>query len=279
MTSGTGDETAGYIDILADDERTRRGASFGAAAEAYDEHRPDYPRDAIRWALAPVADGGGADGLSGLPVLDLGAGTGKLTAQLVRLGAAVTAAEPDAAMLSALRRRLPSVPALEGRAESIPLPDGSVRAVLCGQSMHWFGLERSLPEIARVLAPGGVLAALWNTDDDQADWVAGLHAAAEGSAGPTVSDHRAPTVAAGFREASGAASFGPAEISDFPHGYRRTADSLVAAVATHSRLLVMAPGERERVLGQVRAYVRSRPETAGEFTVPMVTSVLRTPRL
>jgi len=271
--------------VTDDSERLRRGSSFGAAAGAYDEHRPGYPEAAIRWALEPVTAGTvagdipGGDGLAGLPVLDLGAGTGILTAQLVRLGLAVAAVEPDPAMLGTLRRRLTSVPAMDGTAESIPLPDASVRAVLCGQAMHWFDLERSLPDIARVLSPGGVLAALWNTDDDRADWVAGLHAAAEGAAGPAVSSYRAQTVNAWFGKASGSAAFEPTEIEDFPHGYARTADSLVAAFATHSKFLVMPSDQRERVLGQVRSYVRSRPETSGgEFTMPMVTSVLRTTR-
>lgn len=271
--------------VTDDSERLRRGSSFGGAAAEYDEHRPDYPEEAIRWALAPVTGEGiagdipGAGGLAGLQVLDLGAGTGKLTAQLVRLGTAVAAVEPDPAMLRRLRRLLPSVPALDGAAESIPLPGGSVRAVLCGQAMHWFDLERSLPEIARVLSPGGVLAALWNTDDDRVDWVAGLHAAAEGAGGPTVSSSRAQTVDARFRKASGAPAFEPAVIEDFPHGYQRTPGSLVAALATHSKFLTMEPGPRERVLGQVRSYIRSRPEiSGGEFTVPMVTSVLRTVR-
>lgn len=259
-------------------KRVSRGSSFGAAAAQYDEHRPDYPEDAVRWALAPVVPSG-SDDLAGLQVLDLGAGTGKLTAQLVKLGVAAAAVEPDPAMLATLRRQLPSVPALAGSAESIPLPDGSVRAVLCGQAMHWFDLERSLPDIARVLSPGGVLAALWNTDDDRVDWVAGLHAAAEGAAGPTVSSSRAHAVEARFRRASGSPAFHAAEIEDFPHGYRRTPGSLVAGFATHSMLLTMEPGERERVLGQVRSYVRSRPEIPdGEFTVPMVTSVLRAVR-
>lgn len=271
--------------VSDDSERLRRGSSFGAASEAYDEHRPGYPEAAIRWALEPVTTDGvagdlpGAGGLAGLRVLDLGAGTGILTAQLVRLGTAVAAVEPDAAMLGRLRRRLPSVPALDGAAEAIPLPDASVRAVLCGQAMHWFDLERSLPEIARVLSPGGVLAALWNTDDDRVEWVAGLHAAAEGAGGPTVSASRAQTVDAAFRKAGGSPAFEPTEIEHFSHGCQRTPDSLVEALATHSRFLVMPPDERERVLDQVRAYVRSRPEiSGGEFTVPMVTSVLRAVR-
>jgi SAM-dependent methyltransferase len=297
-----------------EDERLRRGSSFGAVAEAYDEHRPDYPHDAIRWALQPAAAQSGGGGVAGLRVLDLGAGTGKLTGQLAALGVCVTAVEPDAEMLSALVRLLPSVPAHPGSAEAIPLPDGSMDAVLCGQSMHWFSLERALPEIARVLVPGGVLAGLWNSDDDRIEWVAGLHVAAEGSASPTVSTRREETVDIGRGKNpgggdgggnSGAASgrisgeasgegdgtgdmhsgvwdpyFGPREFAEFSNGHQRTAESLLATVATHSKFLTMPPERQERVLGQVRDYLASRPETAdGEFTLPMVTSVLRTTRL
>ena len=150
------------------DSRLRQGSSFGTAAAAYAEHRPGYAEAAVRWALGP---GGGREPLR---VLDLAAGTGKLTATLVRLGAQVTAVEPDPAMRAELRRELGSVRSLAGRAEDIPLPDASVDAVLVGQAMHWFDLPRAIPEIARVLAPGGVLAALWNVDDDRTDWVAAL---------------------------------------------------------------------------------------------------------
>src|SRR6202034_921579 len=122
-----------------------------------------------------------------LRVLDLGAGTGKLTAVLLGLGAQVTAVEPDAAMLGELRRGLPAVRALPGSAERIPLPDASVDAVLCGQALHWFDLSRALPEIARVLVPGGALGGLWNSDDDRVPWVAGLQEAAEGAASPPLS--------------------------------------------------------------------------------------------
>lgn len=271
---------------LPDDVRLARASSFGAVASAYDEHRPDYPEASIRWAVAPVtAEGSGAgaagngvrgDRLAGLPVLDLGAGTGKLTAQLASAGAVVTAVEPDKAMLAELRRRLPAVRALPGSAESIPVPDASVRAVLCGQSLHWFDLERALPEIARVLAPGGVLAGLWNNDDNRVEWVAGLHAAAESAASPALTARRAGT--ANMRLAD-TPFFSAQETAEFPNGHRRTAESLVATIATHSKFLIMAPPERERILGQVRDYLRSRPETSdGEFTLPMVTVVLRTVR-
>ena len=107
-------------------------------------------------------------------MLDLGAGTGKLTVTLARIGVEVTAVEPDQGMLAELRRELPSVLSALGSAEDIPLPEGSVNAVLVGQAMHWFDLGRAVPEIARVLTPGGVLAALWNVDDDRVGWVAEL---------------------------------------------------------------------------------------------------------
>ena len=98
------------------DEWARRGSSFGAVAAVYAEHRPDYPVDAVRWCVAPAGRDIGA-----LRVLDLGAGTGKLTAMLAQPGAEVTAVEPDPEMLGELRRGLPSVRALPGSAEQIPL--------------------------------------------------------------------------------------------------------------------------------------------------------------
>ena len=152
-------------DGVAQDERLLHSSSFGAAATAYAEHRPDYAQAAVRWALEPAP---------GLRVLDLGAGTGKLTATLVELGAEVIAVEPDPAMLTELRRALPAVRALPGSAEAIPLPDASVDAVVAGNAMHWFDMAVAGPEIARVLDPGGILAGLWNVLDDRIDWVAGL---------------------------------------------------------------------------------------------------------
>lgn len=253
------------------DEWARRGSSFGAAAAAYAEHRPDYPPDAVLWCVAPL----GRD-IAGLRVLDLGAGTGKLTALLAERGADVTAVEPDEAMLAELRGRLPSVRALRGQAEAIPLADESVDAVLCAQSLHWFDRSRAVPEIARVLTAGGVLAALWNSDDDRVPWVAGLRDAAEGAAAPTVSSRRAE--AAHFPADQFGTRFAPDERAEFANARSRTADSLVALMTTHSSMLVMPPAERVRLLAQVRGYLASRPETAGEFELPMVTFALRTVR-
>jgi SAM-dependent methyltransferase len=256
-----------------DEEKEKRAGSFGAVAAAYAEHRPDYPEAAVRWGLAPA----GPD-TSRLRVLDLGAGTGKLSTLLAGLAGEIVAVEPDAAMLAELRRTLPGVRALAGTAESIPLPDASVDGVLCAQSMHWFDMERALPEIARVLVPGGVLAGLWNSDDDRVEWVAGLQRAAEGAASPSLSVRRSDDVAAAAI-ANGRGLFTSAEKADFPNGQRRTAESLAATVATHSRILIMPAQERQRILTQVRDYLASRPETRdGEFTLPMVTNVVRAAR-
>ena len=215
-------------------------------------------------------------------MLDLGAGTGKLTATLVALGAEVVAVEPDPAMLAELRRALPAVRALPGSAEAIPLPDASVDAVLAGNAMHWFDMAVAGPEIARVLAPGGILAGLWNVIDDRVDWVAGLERVSGSAAiGPrdTLSSWRAATADVHLPSDGSVARFGSPEQAEFPHGQRRTADSLVATLATRAGMLVMPEQEREATLGRIRAFLASRPETArGEFTLPMLTGVLRVRR-
>src|SRR5690242_5790814 len=134
-------------------------------------------------------------------------------------------------MLGELRRALPDVRALPGSAEAIPLPDASVDAVLAGNAMHWFDMAVAGPEIARVLVPGGILAGLWNLMDDRVDWVLGL-ARVSGSAaiGPrdTPASWRLATAALHLPPSGAAPRFGAPEQAEFPHGQRRTADSLVA---------------------------------------------------
>jgi SAM-dependent methyltransferase len=251
-------------------ERLRRGSTFGAVAQAYAEHRPDYPQAAVRWSLEPAGRG-----VAGLRVLDLGAGTGKLTAVLTGLGAEVTAVEPDPAMLAQLRQLYPGVRALEGSAEAIPLPDACVDAVLCGQAMHWFDMDRAVPEIARVLVPGGPLAALWNADDDGVEWVNALHERTRGAGSPSVSRRRAEATHFDVR-AFGTQLFGPAQRAEFPHGQAHTVATMVALLGTHSQVLVMPAAGRAALLAEVQDYLASRPETAsGEFIVPIVTAAVR----
>ena len=258
---------------MEQDERLLHGSSFGAVADTYAEHRPDYAPAAVRWALEPSP---------GPRVLDLGAGTGKLTATLVALGAEVIAVEPDPAMLTELRRALPDVRALPGSAEAIPLPDLSVDAVLAGNALHWFDMAIAGREIARVLVPGGILAGLWNVMDNRVDWVAELErVSGRAAVGPrdTLGSWRAATADTHVPDI-GVARFGPPEQAEFPHGQRRTADSLVATIATRAGVLIMPKQEQEATLGRIRAFLAGRPETAlGEFTLPMLTGVLRVQQL
>jgi SAM-dependent methyltransferase len=140
---------------------SERARSFETVAVEYERHRPDYPEEALRWA----ADELGLE--AGACVLDLGAGTGKLTRGLVEAGLEVVAVEPGAAMLEQLRTAVPGAEALEGSAESIPLPDGSVAAAFAAQAFHWFDREQALPELHRVIAPDGGLVLLWNWWDER----------------------------------------------------------------------------------------------------------------
>ena len=244
----------------AEELTARRARSFGAAAAAYAEHRPDYPAAGIRWGLA-AATGEVAR------VLDLAAGTGKLTAGLLDLGLEVTAVEPDADMLAQLADLFPPVRALPGSAESIPLPDGSVDAVVVGQAFHWFDRAAALAEIARVLRPGGALATYWNQEDDSVDWVAGLGEVARSSVTQSWSTDY-PRFDGEWFEAG--------DTAVFPHRHRRTADSLTATIGTQSHTLVVSAEERAAVLGRIRAYLGSRPETAtGEFDMPLLTKGVR----
>src|SRR6202050_5942359 len=240
------------------------------AAGQYGQHRAGYAEAAIRWCLAPVGDA------RPVRVADLGAGTGILAGALARLGADVVAVEPDQSMLAELRRQLPGVRAVAGSAEALPLPGQSVDAVLCGQSMHWFDLDRALPEIARVLTPGGVLAGLWNVDDDRVGWVAGL--AAISKSDTRLSRWRATPEADSEQDVllTGSSWFAPVEEHEFANGLLRSADSLVAAFATHSRMLVMDEAERASTLATIRDFLHRQPETSGgEFTLPLVTVALR----
>lgn len=265
--------------IAAPDEQSRRAASFGAAASAYAQHRPGYPVSAIKWAIEPIAEL-----KRPLEVLDLGAGTGKLTGPLASLATDsghvhVVAVEPDPDMLAELRRQVPGVTALAGRAEEIPLPDASVDAVLAGQAAHWFDMDRALPEIARVLRPGGVLAGLWNADDANVDWVRGLHeASGRRTVVPILGPENQGTENQGtdWLNEAGQHLFWPNEHSTFRHSQIKTAESMVETLRTHSVFLIMEQAEREAVLTDVREFLAATPQTAsGEFALPLMTLVVR----
>ncbi len=149
----------------ADGGRRERSLSFGSQAAAYERGRPSYPPAAVDWLLSPAVGGPVRD------VLDLGAGTGKLTSRLVERDLDVVAVDPITELLDVLRATLPETPALLGTAEQIPLPDNSVDAVLVAQAWHWFDPQRAVAEVVRVLRPGGRLGLLWNVRDERLGWV------------------------------------------------------------------------------------------------------------
>ena len=140
--------------------------AFADVAGAYERGRPGYPDDAVRWLV----------GFEPCDVIDLGAGTGKLTRTLVGLGHRVIAVEPLEEMRAQLEVAVPSVPVVAGRAESMPLPDGSADVVTSAQAFHWFDHDDALPEIARVLRADGRLALVWNSRDDRDPWMSRLSA-------------------------------------------------------------------------------------------------------
>jgi ubiquinone/menaquinone biosynthesis C-methylase UbiE len=218
---------------------------FARAADAYERGRPEYPEAAVRHVAAALRPGA--------VVLDLAAGTGKLTRPLLAAGIEVIAVEPVAEMRAALPA---GARALEGTAEAIPLEDAAVDGVTVGQAFHWFDGDAALAEIARVLRPGGVLALLWNRRvlEDP------LNQAIEQLVGPYRGDVPAHRTGA-WREAFGrTASFGPLEEKVFENVLEQDAEGLEARVASISFIASLEPAERARVLEQARAL-------AGEGTV------------
>src|SRR6478672_4630208 len=179
-------------------ERRERAASFGGVADVYERSRPGYPEDAVRWLA----------GEQPCDVVDLGAGTGKLTRSLVALGHRVTAVEPLPEMLDQLRSAAPEATALEGAAEAIPLADGSADVVTVAQAFHWFDHGPALVEIARVLRSGGRVALVWNIRDESQPYVSELSDAMVGRTGVDTGSID-PIDASGL--------FGPVERATFSH--------------------------------------------------------------
>ncbi len=247
------------MDTPSSDELARRAASFGSQAAVYAAERPGYADAAVRWALEPVTRP---------RVLDLAAGTGKLTEGILPYASEVVAVEPDAEMRAELMRELPGVRALAGTAEEIPLPDASVDAITVGQALHWFDLDRAMPEMARVLAPGGVLACLWNLDDVRVPWVRSL-AEVYGTAMSLEEWRARAPLSPGPR-------FPSVEAGEFEHLQRRTAESLAAGIGTQSRVLILDDDERAALMERVLGRLRATPETAhGEFDLPLITLTVR----
>ena len=224
--------------IVNRDERRGRASSFASVADAYERARPEYPDDAVRWLVGDEP----AD------VVDLGAGTGKLTRRLVALGHRVTAVEPLAEMLEHLRLAAPEARAVTGSAEQIPLPDASADVVVSAQAFHWFDHQAALPEMARILRPGGRVALVWNTRDSREPWTAAL---SEAIGNETVEsrDAEEPIVASGL--------FEPVEQASFPFSQRLGRGGAARPGALAQLLRGDAAEGAGRGAGQSRSAVRN----------------------
>jgi ubiquinone/menaquinone biosynthesis C-methylase UbiE len=218
----------------------------------------------------------------GRRVLDLAAGTGKLTRLLVPTGAQVVAVEPVAGMRDRLLAALAGqVDVRDGTAESIPVEDASVDAVTVAQAFHWFDPPRALAELARVLRPGGHLFLVWNTRDRSVDWVRrfGELLLDDPAVERPYDDYYDVDYAAVVASAGGEA-FAPVQV--WHHAWEQSFDEdlLVARAESVSVVGTMAPDERVEVLGRVRDLARTHPDLASRptFGFPYTTAVWRTTR-
>lgn len=245
--------------------REDMSTSFGRQAASYEAGRPGYPRDAIEWMLEPVRD------LDRPRVADVGAGTGKLTRVLVEAGADVVAVDPDADMLASLRVALPAVPASIGTAESLPLADGSMDAVVLGQAWHWVDPVAASREVARVVRPGGVLGLVWNIRDDREPWVARMTAIMHSSNAEAMMADGGPRVGEPF-----------AGLDERLFEWTRsmTTDRLLAMARSRSYLITAATEDRARIEAELVDLFGSLPALAGggEIDLPYVTHAFRSIR-
>lgn len=239
-------------------------AGFSAAAEVYERARPGYPKKAVAWLAERLGIGPNRE------VVDLAAGTGKLTRQLVQFGARLIAVEPLEAMRAQFERAVPGVEVLAGTAEAIPLRDGSVDAVTCAQAFHWFQPERALPEIRRVLRPGGGLGLIWNLRDKQDPLQVRIDEILE-----PYRRGAYPGAEKRWQQALELSPlFGPLEQVTFAHRQEVTLPELLERVASTSFVAAMPEEERSVVLDAVRAAAAELPEEA--IPVPYRTDVFVT---
>lgn len=229
--------------------------AFAEVADAYDRARPGYPREAAAWLV----------GRSPATVVELGAGTGKLTEELLALGHDVLATDPLDEMLSYLRMRHPDVRTATAPAEDIPVASRSVDVVVAAQAFGWFDLDRALPEIARVLRPEGVLALAFNQRDERIPWVRRLGAVL-GSPHEAVDPSDALV---------GSRLFGYVEEATFRFWQRLRRDDLRDLVRSRSYVAVMDPMARDRVLRRVDELFSSYDRGPDGLLLPYLTRCFR----
>jgi ubiquinone/menaquinone biosynthesis C-methylase UbiE len=231
--------------------------SFGQAADVYAQARPGYPADAVDWLVPDRAS----------RVLDLGAGTGKLTEELVGRNLDVIAVDPSPEMLAELQKRLPDVETVVGTAETLPVPNASFDAVMVAQAWHWIDATRAVPEIARVLRPGGTLGLVWNTRDETIDWVAQLGSIMGGTAHYDMDDG----------EPSVGPPFGEMERSQTTWVQTLSRERVLDLVRSRSYFLLKTEGEQHSTLEAVSELLDTHPALRHTDTIdlPYVTECYR----
>ncbi|HEX7083087.1 MAG TPA: methyltransferase domain-containing protein [Gaiellaceae bacterium] len=241
-------------------------AGFSAAAEVYERARPTYPDEAVDWLVERAGLG------PGRRVVDLAAGTGKLTRLLVPSGAKIVAVEPLAEMRALLERVLPGVETIDAIAEELPFADGAVDVVTVAQAFHWFDHARALPELHRVLRPdGGLLVLVWNTRDLDDPLQRGV----EKLLAP-LRERDLPQAETRWRERLDRSPlFGPVEERRFDHEQLMSADTLADRVGSTSVVAAAPSAERAALLARVRALAEGLPDP---FPYRYVTEVQVAPR-
>jgi SAM-dependent methyltransferase len=234
---------------------------FASAADLYERARPSYPQEAIDWLVAQTRLA------SGSTVVDLGAGTGKLTRLLLPSGARVVAVEPIAEM----RAHIQGAEVLDGTAEAMPLPDGSADVVTVAQAFHWFDHDRALPEIHRVLCEGGKLVIVWNMRDLDDPVQRGV----EELLRPIRKEVPGQVLGAWRVPLHRSPLFGPATVGEFAYEQQFTTDDLCDRVASTSFVAALPRVDREELLVRVRALTYGVEEP---FAFPYKTEVHVIPR-
>ncbi|HEV2767297.1 MAG TPA: class I SAM-dependent methyltransferase [Acidimicrobiales bacterium] len=234
--------------------------TYGASSDAYERGRPSYPPDAVACVVDALSIGASS------VVVDLAAGTGKLTRLLVPTGARVVAVEPVEAMRATLVATVPDIDVVAGAAEALPFAAGSLDALLVAQAFHWFSVRPALVEAARVVRHGGGLALLWNQRDESVPWVAELSRLMRWRDRP-VPSYEDVDWAAVVGEVG---AFSPLEQRAFANEHEIDADALVDRVLSTSHIGVLASEEQAALADRVRQLVAGFPE---RFPFPHRTEV------